>query len=119
MQITRRMKILAASAAGILAALVGLMCLGSFGFSERTVKGQHVAQVDWLPKTANDITYIMNTGGLFPWLCFEKNVRGSVPLFSLFLLSRLGTQLFAKLRFPKVPVAPFPSSLAGWAGYDF
>ncbi len=71
MQITRRKKILVASAAGILAALAGLMLLGSFGFSGRTVKGQHVAQVDWLPKTASDITYIMNTGGLFPWLCFE------------------------------------------------
>jgi len=65
------MKIVVASAAVILAALVGLMVVGSLGFSGRTVKGEHVAQVDWLPKTASDITYIMNTGGLFPWLCFE------------------------------------------------
>ncbi len=34
-------------------------------------KGTTCGSVDWLPKTASDITYIMNRGGLFPWLCFE------------------------------------------------
>jgi hypothetical protein len=71
MQMTRRTKILVTVAAGILVAFVGLAFLASFGFSGRTVKGRHVAGVDWLPNTANDITYIKNSGGLFPWVCFE------------------------------------------------
>jgi len=50
---------------------IGVLYFAARGFSAHPTSGQHLAQVDWLPSSASDISFYDNGDPLFQMYCYE------------------------------------------------